>query len=181
MAQHVCPWWLAYTFDNPLRRFLHRPAEIFDSHLQEGMTVLDLGCGMGYFSIAMAGIVGDSGQVISVDLQEKMLAILKKRAIKAGLANRIAPVQCTEENVGVTEKADFALAFWMVHETPSQKRFLSQVFALLKESGKMLIAEPRMHVTVTDFEKTLDLATRVGFKEISCPKVRWSRAVLLQK
>lgn len=73
--KHICPWWLAYTFDNPLRRYFHDPQAILMPYLREGMTAIDLGCGMGYFSRAMAKIVGDAGKVISVDLQTKMLDI----------------------------------------------------------------------------------------------------------
>ena len=86
---HVCPWWLAYTFDNPLRRLIHNPRKIFSDYVQEGMTVVDIGCGMGYFSLGLAELVGDEGQVISVDLQQEMLDITLKRATKKGLEHRI--------------------------------------------------------------------------------------------
>ena len=69
--KHICPWWLAYTFDNPLRRYFHDPHAILKPYLQEGMTAIDLGCGMGYFSRAMAKIVGETGKVIAVDLQHE--------------------------------------------------------------------------------------------------------------
>ena len=91
---HVCPWWHAYTFDNPLRRLLHNPSAIVGEHVGEGMRVLDLGCGMGFFSIAMARMVGDSGLVIAVDLQQKMLDVLMRRATRAGVAARIRPHRC---------------------------------------------------------------------------------------
>ena len=76
MKQHICPWWLAYTFDNPLRRLFHKPGIIFAPYISEGMIVADFGCGMGYFSIGLAKIVGDEGQVIAVDVQQKMLDTL---------------------------------------------------------------------------------------------------------
>ena len=79
---HICPWWLAYTFDNPLRHLLHRPAKIFAGLVQPGMTVADIGCGMGYFTLALAEIVGDAGKVIAVDVQHQMLDIMQRRAAK---------------------------------------------------------------------------------------------------
>ena len=81
----VCPWWMAYTFDNPLRRLFHNPAKIFDGLVEEAMTVIDVGCGMGYFSIGMAKLVGACGKVIAVDLQQKMLEIMLRRARRAGV------------------------------------------------------------------------------------------------
>jgi 2-polyprenyl-3-methyl-5-hydroxy-6-metoxy-1,4-benzoquinol methylase len=68
---HVCPWWLAYTFDNPIRKLFHKPQKMLSLYVKEGMSVMDVGCGMGFFSIGMARMVGDNGNVIAVDLQKK--------------------------------------------------------------------------------------------------------------
>lgn len=181
MAKHVCPWWLAYTFDNPLRRIFHKPEEIFDPYLLKGMTALDLGCGMGYFSIGMARLVGESGRIISVDLQQKMLDTMMRRAGKAGVAGRITPRLCTEDNIAVHEEGDFALAFWMAHETPDELRFLTQVHAVLKKSAKLLLAEPKGHVTGAEFKKTLAIARDVGFTLIDSPVISLSHAALVEK
>ncbi|MBN1930432.1 MAG: methyltransferase domain-containing protein, partial [Desulfobacterales bacterium] len=108
MAKYVCPWWLAYTFDNPLRGIFHKPEKIFAPYLNEGMTAIDIGCGMGYFSIGMARIVGKTGKLISVDLQQEMLNTLIKRADKMGVAKRITTFLCDENNIGINEKVDFA-------------------------------------------------------------------------
>ncbi|GEM_PF-6888608 len=82
MDDHVCPWWLAYTFDNPLRQLVHNPEKIFSSLIRPGQTVVDIGCGMGYFSLGMAKLVGESGRVISVDLQKEMLAKVHQRQFR---------------------------------------------------------------------------------------------------
>jgi ubiquinone/menaquinone biosynthesis C-methylase UbiE len=181
MAKHVCPWWMACTFDNPLRRFFHKPEEIFSPYLKEGMTAIDLGCGMGYFSIGMAKIVGESGKIIAVDLQQKMLDTLRKRAKKAGVNNRITTLLCDENNIGIHEAVDFALAFWMAHETPDEKNFLKQVHAILKQSGKLLLTEPKGHVTLSEFKKTVSMAQEAGFKFIASPIISLSHTALFEK
>ena len=181
MAKHVCPWWLAYTFDNPLRRIIHKPERIFTPYLNKGMTAIDIGCGMGYFSIGMARIVGENGKIISVDLQQKMLDTLVKRAKKAGVANRITTFLCDENNITINEKVDFALTFWMVHETPDEFTFLKQVHSILKKSGRLLLAEPKIHVTCTEFKKTLSIAQESGFKLIDSPEIVFSHTALLEK
>ena len=147
------------------------------------MTVLDLGCGMGYFTIALAKMVGAKGRVVAADLQEKMLEIMKRRAQSQGLLDRIQPVLAKPGEIGVTEKVDLALAMWMVHEVPSnnKEQFLGQIKSCLKDEGKFLVAEPKMHVKKNQFQTFLELADRVGFKEIERPKVGLSRAVVLQK
>ena len=77
---HTCPWWLLFTFDNPLRRLIHDPEKILAPYVESGDAVLDVGCGMGYFSLGLAKLVGPEGKVIAADLQPQMLAGLKKRA-----------------------------------------------------------------------------------------------------
>jgi len=74
--KHVCPWWLCFTFDNPLRRLIHDPESILGSYVRYGDTVLDIGPGMGYFTIPLAGLVGPSGLVIAADVQQRMLDAL---------------------------------------------------------------------------------------------------------
>jgi SAM-dependent methyltransferase len=88
----ICQWWLAYTFDNPLRRFLHDPEALLASHVREEMTVADFGCGMGYFTLALASLVGDRGAVIAVDVKPEMPAITGRRAEQAEVARGIRPV-----------------------------------------------------------------------------------------
>jgi ubiquinone/menaquinone biosynthesis C-methylase UbiE len=168
MANHVCPWWLAYTFDNPLRRFFHDPEKIFFPHLKEGMTAVDFGCGMGYFSIAMAKIVGEAGRIIAVDLQQQMLDVMQRRAQKAGVAERITPVLCNSRETGVTIPADFSLAFWMVHETPDAAIFLKQVHAILKNSGRLLLAEPKMHDPCRNLTRSPQQPTESAFRRQQC-------------
>ena len=177
----VCPWWLAYSFDNPFRRFLHDPQALLGPFVREGMTVADIGCGLGYFSIAMAKMAGERGTVIAVDVQQEMLDRMRKRAEKAGVASRIRSVLAAEDDIGVREPVDFVLAFWMVHETPDIPRFLSQVSSVLKEAGTLLIAEPRMHVPRRRFEETLGYAEAAGFTISGTPLVRISRAAVLSK
>lgn len=177
----VCPWWLAYSFDNPLRRFLHDPQTLLGPFVREGMTVADIGCGMGYFSIAMAKMAGDKGVVLAVDLQQEMLDRMRTRAEKAGVAFRIRSVLVQEDDIGIKEPVDFALAFWMVHEVPDIPRFLSQVKSVLKEAGKFLIVEPKMHVPRHRFEETVGYARVAGFQISAAPNIRISRAVILSK
>ncbi len=69
MSNRVCPWWLGYLLVSPLRRLFQDPTEIVRPYAGEGMTVLDVGCGMGFFSLPMARLVGDRGRVVCVDLQ----------------------------------------------------------------------------------------------------------------
>ena len=179
-ANHVCPWWLAYTFDNPVRKLFHQPSKILGSYIEKGMKVVDVGCGMGFFSIGMAKMVGDEGKVIAIDVQQKMLEITQKRATRAGLAERIFPHRCQPDELGLKEKVDFILAFWMVHEVRNKKSFFSELHTNLAAGGKILIAEPKMHVSTEAFQKTLETARSTGLGLCGQPAIRFSLTALLE-
>ena len=145
------------------------------------MTVADIGCGMGYFSIAMARMVGKSGSVFAVDLQQKMLDIMRRRAEKAGVDARISPVLASEDDIRMQNKVDFVLLFWMVHEVKDAGHFFSQISGVLKEGGKALYVEPRIHVSESRFRKIVESAWEKGFQINHAPSVRLSRSALLVK
>ena len=178
MDDHVCPWWLCYTFDNPLRRLIHNPEKMLREWITPGQTVIDVGCGMGYFSLPMARLVGDTGRVIAVDLQAQMLDRVQQRAERAGLQARIQPHRCQPDTLALSEPADFILTFWMVHEVPNQAAFLREIRTLLKPTAHYLLVEPKLHVAAADFQQTVETAQAAGLRPMAQPKVGISRAVL---
>jgi len=178
---HTCPWWLLFTFDNPVRKLLHNPEAILSPYVKKGDTVLDVGCGMGYFSLPLARLVGEGGKVFAADLQQRMLAGVRVRAERTDLLDRIELHQCTPTQIGVGGPVDFALAFWMVHEVRQPLLFLDQVYKVLNPGGRLLVVEPRIHVTAKNFERLMADALGIGFRAAHHPKVWSSRAVLLQK
>lgn len=179
MSEHLCPWWLTYTFDNPLRRLLHPAGQVLGAWVRPGMTVLDAGCGIGHFSLGMARLVGPGGRVIAADLQERSLAAVARRARRARLANRITTHRCRPDSCGVAGPVDFALSFWMLHETPSAERFCREIAGILAPDGRFLVAEPVFHVTGPAFDESLHAAARAGLRVLERPRVRASRAALL--
>jgi ubiquinone/menaquinone biosynthesis C-methylase UbiE len=178
-SSRICSWKIAFALDNPVRRLIHNPQKILGGYIEPGQTVLDLGCGPGTFSIAMAKMVGESGKVIAVDVQEEMLQLVRKKAAQQGLESRIVTCRSDPDRIGLSEKVDFALAFYMVHEVPNAEAFLKEVACMLKPKGKLLIVEPKMHVSAAAFEKTIDIARQAGLSPITEPKIRFSRCKLL--
>lgn len=176
----TCPWWVCFIFDNPLRRWLQYPEKVLKGLVKEGQTVYDIGCGMGYFSLTLARMTGRDGKVTCVDLQKEMLAAARRRAERAGLADRIRFKQCTRQSLGLDTIADFALTFWMVHEVPDKQRFLREIKQALKPGGILLLVEPKIHVTRQGFNETVSTAVSVGFQKDGEPQVSMSMAVLLK-
>ena len=181
MNRHVCPWWGGYFIDNWFRRWFHNPERILAPHVRPGMTVMDFGCGMGVFSIEMARLVGSQGQVVAVDLQQRMLDVLRKRAERAGVANRIRTHHCAADSIGIDDSVDFTLAFYSAHEVPDLSRLLREIYLCLRPKGRMMMVEPIGHVTRGHFETMAALAQEIGFKADEHPRICLSRAVVLEK
>jgi ubiquinone/menaquinone biosynthesis C-methylase UbiE len=177
-TKRVCPRWLCFTFDNPIRKIIHDPVKILSPYVHQGDTAIDIGPGMGYFTIPLATLVGSTGRVIAIDIQQKMLSALMARAQKKGVSDRIKTHLAGPDSIGFNEKVDFILAFWMVHEVPDQKKFFSQIRDLLKPEGLFLLVEPVIHVSKKNFALTIETAKELGFVIKKSPKIRMSQTVL---
>jgi ubiquinone/menaquinone biosynthesis C-methylase UbiE len=177
----VCPAAHGRWLGTPLRRLFQNPDKILRGLISEGQTVVDLGCGPGFFTIPMARLVGNDGCVIAVDLQEAMLEQLRVRAERAGVASRIRLHECESDRIGVAEQVDFVLAFYVLHETPEYQDYLRQVRDMLKPGGGCLLVEPKFHVSASRYRQTLEAAVSAGMKPVSEPKILLSRVTLLRR
>lgn len=182
MSHYVCPWWLGWFLIGPIRRMTHDPDRIVGPHVAPGMMVVDFGCGMGHFSLPMARMVGSSGRVVCIDVQEKMLAGLRRRAAKSGLTERLLLRQVAAHDAGVSDlagKVDFLLAMFVVHEVPDPAGLLRDLAKALKPQGKLLFSEPILHVRKERFLDSVAMAERAGLRVLDRPRVRRARTVLL--
>lgn len=176
----VCPTEIAGGLDNRFRRLFQNPHKILERHIRKGMTIVDLGCGPGFFSIAAAELVGAKGKVIAVDLQDGMLSKVSNKIKGTKIEKRIKLHKCEESRIGVSDKVDFLLAFYMVHEVPNQESLFKEIKSILKPDGKALIVEPKFHVSKKAFEETEELAKKFGFEVIERPKLFISRSIVLR-
>ncbi len=177
----VCPVELSGGLDNRMRRWLQNPRTILAPHIREGMTVMDIGCGPGFFTLDMARMVGESGRAIACDLQQGMLDIVRGKIQGSELDARIIPHLCGGDRLGVTEAVDFALAFYMVHEVPDQDGLFAEVCSILKPDGRFLVVEPPFHVSKAEFEVMVGKALNAGFVVDSRPKMMVSKTALFRK
>lgn len=185
MAEDVCPVWVGYLLASPLRRWITgKPESLLAPYVKEGMTVLEPGPGMGFFTLPLARMVGSTGRVIAVYIQPRMLDKLEQRAHEADLLDRIELREAEPDHFTVAKwenTIDFALAFAVVHETPSPDAFFLELAAALKQKGVVFFAEPSGQVGQAAFELEIDAARHAGFVLVSRPRVRGSRAAVLRK
>ncbi len=176
----VCPVELAGGLDNGIRRWLQNPNKILAPYIRSGMTVLDLGCGPGFFTIEMGRMLYDSGKVIAADLQQGMLDKVAAKIKSSELENTIQLHKCQDDRIGLAEKVDFILAFFMVHEVPDHDKLFAEVKTLLKPGGRMLIIEPNFHVSKESFNNMMEIINKYGLTEIDRPKHFLCRSVLIE-
>jgi ubiquinone/menaquinone biosynthesis C-methylase UbiE len=178
----VCPWYLGYLLASPMRRLFENPEKMLSPLVRPGMTVLEPGCGMGFFTLPLARLVGTGGRIVCVDLQPKMIDALKRRARKAGLSDRIEAAVCEPDDLGLScweGRIDLALAIHMVHELPDVPGFLGQLHRALRPGGRLLILEPKGHVRPEQLEATVAVAEALGFSRGPAPGLEHRLAVVL--
>ncbi len=186
MPQHhlVCPWFLGPLLCCPLRRLIEKPEVLLGPYVRPGSVVLEPGCGMGYFTLPLARMVGPGGRVICVDLHEQMIRGLERRARRAGLLARIEASTCTPEDLGIgrwTGRIDVAVAIHMVHEVRDERRLLDQIRVALRPGSPLILIEPKGHVSAEKFEETLAVAKDLGFTIGEHDAIKRERRAVLER
>lgn len=184
MAHRVCPWWLGYGLLVPFRRLLEDPVRLLGPWVRDGMLVVEPGCGMGYFTLDLARMVGPAGRVVAVDVQERMLGGLRRRADRAGLDGRIETRLAGPQGLGLGDlagQADLALAIHVVHEVPDARAFFAEVWAALRPGALLLVIEPKGHVSEASLELSLQAAIAAGFEVAERPLAGKPRSAVLRR
>jgi ubiquinone/menaquinone biosynthesis C-methylase UbiE len=175
----VCPLEKAKNLDNLFRRIIQNPKRILRKFVKNGMDVIDVGCGPGFFTIPLSKMVGENGKVVACDLQEGMLNLVKQKIEKGKLKNIILH-KTSEDKIGYEGKFDFILAFYIAHEVPNQKNFFIELNSMLNDNGVILLAEPKSRVSKDEFDNSLTIASEVGF-DVKNNKIAFSYSAVLSK
>lgn len=163
MSDNVCPWWVGVFLASPIRKLLHNPENILSLHVKENMKVADIGCALGFFSFPMAKMVGENGEV------------------HCEVSNNIELHKSKSTDIGLNSCGndfDFMLAFAVVHEVPNQKKLFNEIYDNLKTGGKLLVAEPLGHVSEENFNKSLKIMKKTGFKVDNNITIKGRRSVV---
>ena len=177
----ICPVEKAGSLDTKFRRILQNPVKILSPYIREGMTVLDFGCGPGYFTIDMAQMVGKTGRVFATDLQDGMIQKLKAKIQGTEIELRIILHKSEANKIGLTEEVDFVLAFYVVHELTDKVSFFNELSSILRPKGKILIVEPPFHVSKAAFSETIKKAEDAGFISDKGPRIILNKTAILNK
>jgi ubiquinone/menaquinone biosynthesis C-methylase UbiE len=112
--------------------------------LRPRMTVCDLGCGNGFYTLRLTQVLADSGQVFAVDDQPEMLSLLRDRLDEAGVVN-VVPILGSYHNPRLPQNSiDLALLVDVYHEFSHPPQMLSAIRQSLKPRGRIVLVEFRM-------------------------------------
>lgn len=171
--------------DTRIRWYLYRPDKLAGRYVKPGQTVLDFGCGPGFFTREFAKRTGDEGQVISVDLQEEMLEILRGKLGPEGLLPRIRTHRCKPDSLDLSPELngtiDAAFALFVVHEVPDPDRLFREIAMLLKPGGLFFYSEPMVLVSGREFREQIGRAEKAGFRLEEKSLYFLNRAAVLMK
>lgn len=182
VADRVCPVEHAAKLDSWIRRLLQNPNRILGKYIRRGDRIIDLGCGPGFFTVELARLAGKSGEVIAVDLQPEMLALVRQKAERHGMTERITCHRSFPDRMALKKESrpvNFILAFYVIHETRNPRGFLEEIRDLLAPGGRVLLVEPWMHVSREKFRRLIDLVRETGYKTRGYPRIIGGRSVLL--
>lgn len=182
MSHNTCPFWVGHFLAHPFRKIVQNPQKIISPHVKPGFQILEVGSGMGFFTIPMAKKL-KTGHILAVDIEKRTSQVLAKKLKKQKLQNKVTLHNSTSSSLGVKQKDffDFTFAFYVVHEIKDQQNFFAEVYAATKNGGHILVAEPRKHVEKHEFTKSVARAKRAGFSAVDVPTIPFSRAVLFKK
>ena len=136
--------WVA-VFDDPARDAWQKPDELLRSlGVEAGDTVADLGAGTGYLSVRIARLVGETGEVLAIDVEPKLVAYMKERAVREKLPQMHAALIATDDPGLPSAGVDLVLVVDTWHHIDERVRYLAKIARGLKADGR---------VAVVDFKK----------------------------
>lgn len=120
------------------------PERMLDAlEIEPGMTVADVGAGVGYHSLRLANRVGPKGRVYATDVQPQMISMLRQNAAEAKAKN-VTPVLCTASDPKLPAgKVDLILMVDVYHECSDPENTLKGLHKALKPGGRLVLVEFR--------------------------------------
>jgi ubiquinone/menaquinone biosynthesis C-methylase UbiE len=129
-------------------------------NVKAGDTVIDLGCGSGYFALKLSSVVGPAGGVYAVDIRRLPLIFLWARTIRRDQHN-IRRVLSTPNNPPLPSSgAQAVLIANTYHELDDRDAILGRVYTSLVPGGRLVVVDPMQTergilTTISDVERKL--------------------------
>jgi arsenite methyltransferase len=129
--------------------------------IDEGATVLDLGCGAGTDLLIAAQMVGPTGHVIGVDMTPAMLKVAAASAREMGVGDRVELHEGLIEHLPLPDaEVDIVISNGVIDLVPDKDAVFAEIDRVLKPGGRLQFADVVIHTEVSeDARKRIDLWT----------------------
>jgi ubiquinone/menaquinone biosynthesis C-methylase UbiE len=168
----------------PLRHLVERPRRDLKPYVRPGMTALDVGCGDGHSTMAMARLAGTHGRIVAVDSQVDAIEALERRMVHSGLSGRIEPRLCSEPDLGLDDLAsrvDFAISRYVIQHAADPAHLVMNVNRTLRPGAIFLVVEPGHHASVGECRATETATRQAGFTQTTYPRLWRDWGVIFTK
>jgi ubiquinone/menaquinone biosynthesis C-methylase UbiE len=180
MSTHVCPSSKYSMFESKIRKLVQNPKKLFSKYVKSGNSAIDIGCGPGFFTIGLAEMVGEKGYVIGADIQEDAFVKINKKISGTPFEKIIKTHKSNPDSIGINEKIDFILNFYVLHEVENKKKFIEEIKLMMKPESIYMLVEPKGHVNKKEFDEEVKLIENSGFKIVETPKIFTSRTAVFK-
>ena len=120
----------------PRREWQDAKGILEDAGIREGLTVADLGCGSGFFTLPMASMVGEKGTVYAVDSSQEALERLNENIRSGGDRGTVRTVKADVSKTGIPPgSVDVAFFANVFHDIDDREGFLREVKRILRPTG----------------------------------------------
>ncbi|MGG1659647.1 demethylmenaquinone methyltransferase [Brevibacillus sp. NRS-1366] len=111
-------------------------------NIQPGHTALDVACGTGDWTIALAHAVGSTGSVVGLDFSQNMLDVGAYKVSNAGVGNTVKLVNADAMNLPYEDNTfDFATIGFALRNVPDVQKVLNEMARVVKPGGKVVSLE----------------------------------------
>lgn len=132
--------WL-FLSDNPVRRLLRPPKKFALQYVSKGAVAADLGCGPGFFILAMAEVVGPSGKVYAIDSDERSIEALRSKVSKQGYRNiEVRVASASELGFIAGRSVDFVLGDGLLCCMADRYGGINEIKRILKPKASAYIS-----------------------------------------
>jgi len=137
-----CPFSQASVLESSLRKRFASPEQILGAFcLARGSCVLEIGPGVGFYSLEALRMVGDDGRLICLDIQRAMLQEARRR-ISGTTSGEVGFIQGSADQLPLRDASvDHVLLITVLGELPNRPMALAEIRRVLRPGGRLSVSE----------------------------------------
>lgn len=179
--EHVCPHWLSFILDNPVRRFFtDREGVVQRLSAQPGDRILELGCGNAFFTPFLLGCA-PGVRVVMADIQPQMVTKALKKVHHDSRRYALPLVTHAGEISLKNASVNSIFLYFVFHEVQGKERAAAELYRVLAPGGHFCLWEPKMEVSVKLMAEFCRMFQAAGFRKVDEAETRWTRFAVFEK